>query len=72
MRSGGLFWFTSAVNVLALMIGTALLVLVPQPTEPGLLVVLLPLAIAAPVALLVASAPVRTPESKRTSSQRHA
>ena len=57
VRSGGLFWFTSAVNVLALMIGTALLVLVPQPTEPGLLVVLLPLAIAAPVALLIASAP---------------
>lgn len=57
VRSGALFWFTSAVNALALVIGTGLLVFVPQQTEPSLLVVLLPLAIAAPVALLIASAP---------------
>ena len=57
VRSGGLFWFTSAVNVLALVIGTGLLVLSPQPTEPSRLVVLLPLAIAGPVALLIASTP---------------
>jgi hypothetical protein len=52
-----LFWLTSAVNALALVIGTGLLILIPQPAEPGLLVVLLPLAIAAPLAVLIASAP---------------
>jgi uncharacterized membrane protein YbhN (UPF0104 family) len=57
VRSGGLFWFTSAVNVLALVIGTGLLVLSPHRAEPSWFVVLLPLAIAAPLALLIASAP---------------
>jgi uncharacterized membrane protein YbhN (UPF0104 family) len=57
VRSGGLFWFTSAVNVLALVIGTGLLLLIPERGEPGLLVVLLPLAVAAPLTVLIASAP---------------
>ena len=57
VRSGGLFWFTSAVNALALVIGTGLLVLIPERTEPSLLVVLLPLAVAAPLAVLIAAAP---------------
>ena len=57
VRSGGLFWFTSAVNALALVIGTGLLLLIPEPTEPSLLGVLLPLAVAAPLAVLIASAP---------------
>ena len=57
VRSGGLFWFTSAVNALALVIGTSLFVLTPQRTEPGLLVVLLPVAIAGPLAVLIASSP---------------
>jgi uncharacterized membrane protein YbhN (UPF0104 family) len=57
VRSGGLFWFTSAVNALALAIGTGLLVLSPHRGGPSRLVVLLPLAVAGPLALLIASAP---------------
>jgi uncharacterized membrane protein YbhN (UPF0104 family) len=58
VRSGGLFWLTSAVNALALAIGTALLVLGPPPTRPSLLVVGLPIAVAAPVTILIAAAPM--------------
>jgi uncharacterized membrane protein YbhN (UPF0104 family) len=57
LRSGGLFWFTSAVNAVALVVGTALVLLVPARGEPSLLAVLLPLAVAAPLTVLIAAAP---------------
>jgi glycosyltransferase 2 family protein len=58
VRSGGLFWFTSAVNALALVIGTALLLFVPERSEPSLLVIVLPLAVGGPLALVIAATPV--------------
>jgi uncharacterized membrane protein YbhN (UPF0104 family) len=58
VRSGGMFWLTSAVNAVALAVGTALLVLGPQSAGPALIAVALPLAIAAPLAILIAATPM--------------
>jgi len=55
VQSGGLFWLTSGVNVLALLVGTILLL--TERHSGGLTAALLPLAIAGPLAIVIAVAP---------------
>lgn len=56
-RSGGLFWFTSAVNAGALMLGTSLY-LTGAGRTPRLIGALMPVAIAVPLTVLIAVSPL--------------
>jgi uncharacterized membrane protein YbhN (UPF0104 family) len=57
VRSGGVFWLTSAVNALALALGAALLLTHTGHGPDDFARALLPLLVAAPLTLLIAASP---------------